>query len=227
MIEHRPASTHGLTEFSGLHSAHHFCFGRYQAADRINWGSLRSLNHVSIDPKGEREPHFLGNMEVVLVMEAGRLVVHVNGLDIPIESDDILSVSTGMGTDYGVSNRSAQAAQYTEIWLALTDPSAARSSRKGKLDRDHDAILASAKRCDSALISTQAPAKLSLLVLEGGEARTIALRADGHAYFYVCEGELTIGGYGCVSGDAVAVKKERAINLQARHLSRCLLIETP
>jgi redox-sensitive bicupin YhaK (pirin superfamily) len=76
-------------------------------------------------------------------------------------------------------------------------------------------------------MSSQAPAKLSLLVLGGGEARTIALRADGHAYFYVGEGDLTIGSYSCVSGDAVAVEKERAISLHARHPSRCLLIETP
>jgi redox-sensitive bicupin YhaK (pirin superfamily) len=227
MIDHRPASTHGLTEFSGLHSVHHFCFGRYQAADRINWGSLRSLNHVSIDPKGACDPHFLGNMEVILLMEAGRLVVHVDDLEIPIETDDILSISTGAGTDYGVSNRSVDAAQYTEIWLALTDPLAARSIRRGRLDRDHDAIIASAQRSDSAHISTQTAAKLTLLVLEGGEDRTVALQANGYAYLYVAEGDLTISGFSCVGGDAVAVDKEAAIRIQARHPSRCLLIETP
>lgn len=73
MIELRTAASFGKSNFHGVSSVHHFCFGPYQCAARVDWGRLRMLNRHDIAPNGRRAANFLAGMDVLLIVERGAI----------------------------------------------------------------------------------------------------------------------------------------------------------
>lgn len=104
MIERSPACGMGTTHVCGASAVHHFSFGRYQSQERLEWGLLRVLNRIHLEPGGKRELYPLGGMEVVIFVEAGAIALHYGDHRVILHHGEVGAIALGLGGDYGFSN---------------------------------------------------------------------------------------------------------------------------
>ncbi len=65
MIELRSFESLGKANFGWLNANHHFSFGHYRDAGRMNWGRLRVWNDDEIAPGTGFDPHPHRDMEII------------------------------------------------------------------------------------------------------------------------------------------------------------------
>ncbi len=221
MIELRPASSLGRTEFHGTHMVHHFCFGPYQSANRLNWGQLRMLNHISLSGKGARDPYFLGNMDVLLLVESGEIMVQCDTSRIDLYAGDFGRFAMNYGGDFGVAHRGSLPASLIEIWFATGHWDGLPQASRGRWV--HPAKHAPQAHEEESLLQFRDGAGVRLVDLEQGASLTHDL-ATSHGYLCLLAGELQLGDALLQPNDAVAIREERQLSLLANARSRYLLI---
>jgi len=71
MIELRSFESLGKANFGWLNANHHFSFGHYRDAGRMNWGRLRVWNDDEIAPGKGFDPHPHRDMEIITYVRCG------------------------------------------------------------------------------------------------------------------------------------------------------------
>lgn len=224
MIDLRPAAGLGATRFNGVHTIHHFCFGAYQAANRLDWGMLRTFNRVELEPKGARAPNFLGGMEVLLMAESGEAIVQCGESRLKLAPGKLALLTMNAGGDYGIVNRSSRPARLVEIWFATgcwEGQPRAITARWG----DDRTTIASHRADENPALHLRSPARIRLLGGGDPARNACALRTGGHAYASVLDGDLRLGGRLLGKNDAAALLGERGLGIEAGPASRGLVIE--
>ena len=219
MLERRRAEDLGATTFDGAASLHHFCYGRYQSAERLNWGNLRVLNQIRLEPGAARSPNFLGDMDVVILAESGAIAVQCDGRTVRLGPGGLAFLAMGVGGDYGIANVGASDAALVEIWFS--------PSGGGADGQRYPATIASASsRAELDTWQSQCGARVEVLSLTDGEQRDWGRQA-AYGYAVVLEGAAWIGGLACATGDAVALHREDRVAIVADGRCDLLVIESP
>jgi quercetin 2,3-dioxygenase len=224
MIEKRPAKEMGSSLFEGASAIHHFCFGRYQSPDRLNWGPLRVLNRLRLDPGSARDANYLGGMEVIVLVESGEVAVQCGEQNVRLHAGDIAGLMMGVGADFGFANPANKPAEIVEIWLTLDASKGWPKLVSGHVPSD-TAVLASRRAADFSVLSLSSPAAVSLLHLKAGESAELELRGD-YAYAWLVEGRAEMGSLPCGGGDAVALRGEAQFTIAAASACKCLVVQS-
>lgn len=223
MIERRPVGGMGKTHVCGASAVHHFSFGRYQSHERLEWGLLRVLNRVQLEPGGKRELYPLGGMEVVIFVETGAVALHYGDRRSVLHHGEVGAVAMGLGGDYGFSNAGGSDTRIIEIWLEQDSRSPPRFVHS-KVPHDR-VIFASPRDRDTPVVPLRSQVRLSLLHFKPNQAVSIDLDG-GPSYGCVTEGSALIGGISCESGDGIAILNEPVLEVIAAPQCKLLLIET-
>lgn len=217
MLERRAAEDLGTTTFAGAASRHHFCYGLYQSAERLNWGNLRVLNQIRLERGAARSPNFLGDMDVVILAQTGAVAVQCDGRTVRLGPGGVAFLSMGAGGDYGIANVGGSEAALIEIWFSLPDVGGQRYPAT---------IATAADRADLDAWRSQGGAGVRLLSLVEGEQRD--WRPEGECgYVAVLDGSARIAGLSCGVGDAVALHGEDRVAIDADGRCDLLIIDTP
>lgn len=225
MIERRAADNHGRTEFDGASAVHHFCFGRYQAVDRVGWGRLRVMNCMVLAADGKRQAHPLGGMEVVIIVESGEITLTIGDRDMVLRGGEVAAVTMGLGSDYGFHNSGGHPASVIEIWLV--DDSLGLPKIASQRWPAGPSVLASALAEDAPLFELTGSARISRIEPDPTACDPIPLRGCGPAYALALAGSATVAGIACEAGDGLAIAPGiTALPVSAASPSSLLLIET-
>lgn len=226
MLEKRSSVEMGTSSFKGAHSIHHFCYGRYQSADRLNWGNLRVLNRVRLEPGAARTPNFLGGMEVIILAEAGEIEIQCGDRKSRLANDGGSVLKMGIGAEYGISNVRSAAAAFIEIWFNMREGALVSSNAEVRDLRRRASISTFQSRSDLMASTPQSLARTSILALADSEI--FNWRVNGpEAYITVLTGVALIGGIWCKTGDAIAIRDETEIAILANGPSQMLAMDMP
>lgn len=224
MLEKRRAEDMGTTSFRGADSVHHFCYGRYQSSERMNWSNLRLLNRVWLDPHATRSPNFLGNMNVVILAEAGEIEIQCGAKKVRVAAGECALLMMGMGADYGIANVRGTRSEFLEIWFNISQPCDISTGEERVVPQGNASIRAPLSRAELHTLSGECCAQISRIALTEGECLDYQIGCE-YAYITVIAGEPVIGGIQCVTGDAMALQEETHVVLTAREACEILFIE--
>ncbi|WP_281822943.1 hypothetical protein [Sphingobium sp. BS19] len=216
----------GTTIFNGVRSIHHFCYGRYQSAERLNWGNLRVLNHVRLEPGAARSPNFLGSMEVIILAEAGEIEIQCGDRKLRLANGGCAILTMGLGGDYGIANVQNTEAAYTEIWVNVSEAGALFSGTGNDNLRHAASISTSRSRVKFLALTPLSRAQASILTLADSELVDWRLEYP-LAYVTVLDGQARIEGIWCETGDAIALNDESQIAIVAEGPCEILTIQLP
>lgn len=223
MIEKRDVRGMGRTIHTGASAVHHFCFGRYQAPDRLSWGRLRVLNRIDLEPGGRRDVYPLGGMHVVLLVEAGELQAQFGDRKQTIRRGEVAVITMGLGGDYGFSSSGGERTVFTELWFEGVSRRRPRLAHR-KVSAEQP-VIASCFLEDRPIVSLTSPGRVSLWNLE--EGASLALHPQrGHAYVFLVSGDATMAGIICTAGDALASRGETELSIVASTASCILSVES-
>lgn len=226
MIEKRPTESLGTTRFNGANTLHHFCFGPYQSAERLGWGSLRMLNRVQLEATGKRDPNFLGQMEILLIGLSGKVIVQCGERRRHLKEGGIAHIDLRAGCDYGIANSGEGPSELIELWLTTDCWQGRPKTRLSRLTH-RQSIVASHRRQDMAASQLPSVATIALLDTARATVDRHLIVTEGHAYVCTLGGETRVGEVRCGPDQAVAIEGEKGLSVQMTGPGKCLVIECP
>lgn len=231
VIDYRPVDLMGTTKRDDLFARHHFSFAGYARSDRMNWGSLRILNHNFLSPKANAVTEPLDHFDIVQWILQGR-VGHIGTLGPSsfARAGQIQLISSGDGLLHATINPDNRTAEFLELWLPAADghgPSFRAIGRfPGKQESGQWVLIASGNLEDQALL-LRAPSRIWGARIEAGTQLDANL--DPHSPYYMVSGSgrCVIGeDYGLGPGDSLALQGERQATIRAIDTTEILLVET-
>ena len=118
MIELRSFESLGKANFGWLNANHHFSFGHYRDAGRMNWGRLRVWNDDEIAPGKGFDPHPHRDMEIITYVRQGA-ITHKDsmGNEGRTEAGDVQVMSAGTGVVHSEFNLEPGVTTLFQIWI--------------------------------------------------------------------------------------------------------------
>jgi redox-sensitive bicupin YhaK (pirin superfamily) len=229
MITLRKANERGRAEHGWLDTYHTFSFADYHDPKWTGYRSLRVINDDLVMPRMGfgRHPH--RDMEIITYILSGQLAHEDSmGNGRVITPGEFQYMSAGTGVLHSEQNPSeTEAVHLLQIWIEPdtkgVTPRYAEKSMKDAASGALHLITSKTGRDDS--IAIHQDADLWLGKLGARQSVTHTLAPGRHAWLHVAEGEVTLNGQTLTGGDAVAVSRERALELRAAKASQFLLFD--
>lgn len=221
MMEPRRAASLGTSSFDGVSSIHHFCFGPYQSATRLDWGRLRMLNRLDIAPHGRREANFLAGMDVLLIVEGGAIEAELGGRRCRIGQGTAALLTTENGTNYGFKANGAPA-QVIEIWLRRQ-----AADRMPSLSRYRSPLVSSAELqawpdSDWMAFGTS---RIRAVRTDATDSEPLSVQVDQCAYVTVLEGQVWIDEFDLSRDDSIAIEESQRIRIMSQSAGAVLILD--
>ena len=218
MIEIRPASERGRTEWGWLDSRHTFSFGDYHDPAHMGFGNLRVINEDWIAPGTGFGTHGHRDMEIVSYVLSGELAHRDNmGNGTAILPCDVQRMSAGRGVLHSEYNHAPDATtHFLQIWILPNVQGIAPGYEQKHFDdadkRGRLRLVASPDGRDGS-VTLHADASIHAGLFDGAERATLALDAQRLAYVHVVRGAVSVNGTPLVAGDAAQLKAETQLTL--------------
>ncbi len=230
MIELRPFSTIGAANHGWLDAHHHFSFGDYRDAARVNWGQLRVWNDDRIAPQTGFPPHPHRDMEIVTYVLKGA-ISHEDSLGNAgrTMAGDVQVISAGTGIRHSEYNREEEETQLFQIWIMPDeqggDPNWGTRPFP-KEDRDgHFVTLASGFVEDADSLPIRARARVLGATVKTGDRVTYETTADRHLYLVPATGKVRVGDVEAHARDGVAITGLQQLVVTALEDSEIVLVD--
>ena len=215
--------------FGWLNANHHFSFGHYRDAGRMNWGRLRVWNDDEIAPGKGFDPHPHRDMEILTYIVSGRLAHKDSiGNGREIAAGQLQAMSAGTGITHSEFNPSrTDPVHLLQIWLlpdrrGHTPRYAEWSPRAG--ENPALTLLASPDGRDGSAAIHQ-DARLYLVKLDGPATVTHPLARSRATWLQLLRGKLAVNGQPLTAGDGVAVEGEARLTLDEATGAEALLFD--
>lgn len=213
-IEVRPFASLGAANHGWLDARHHFSFGGYHDADRMNWGAIRVWNDDVIQPQSGFPPHPHADMEIITYVRTGA-ITHKDSLgnEGRTGAGDVQVMSAGSGIRHAEYNLENEPTTLFQIWIVPKrtggSPSwGAKPFPKG--DRSGGwQILASGFQEDAGALPIRTDARVLGATLRAGESLTYEVGTGRHAYLVPATGLIEIDGERAEARDGVAINDGR------------------
>lgn len=221
----------GKSDHDWLHSRFHFSFADYCNPDNIRFGSLRVVNDDTFDPRGGFPTHPHENMEIISYVVDGKLT-HKDSLGNghTLGRGDVQYMSAGTGITHSEFNNTDDPLRFLQIWI-LPDRAGYTPNygdhRYPWEDRAGTWLLIASGKEGSSPVLIHQDMDLSVATLEAGEELSYSLGPDRQAYFIQIEGEGSVNGSALSQGDAVELRAETSVTIQAKTFSHVILFDMP
>lgn len=226
-----PANSRGQTDDGWLKSFHSFSFASYYNPDRMNFGALRVLNDDRIAPGTGFGKHPHENMEIISIPLAGKLKHEDSmGNKGTIEPGEVQVMSAGTGIVHSEINASqTEDCAFLQIWIITNQKNVEPRYDQKTIDIDQAQNRWSeivAPKGNSQHLWIHQNAWIHLSSFDKGQAPTYNIKKSGYGvYFFLLEGELTIGNEQLHKRDALGVWNTDLVDLTIQESSRLLAIE--
>lgn len=227
MLEFRPAAERGTANHGWLHSHHSFSFGSYYDPARMGVSDLRVLNDDTVAPGGGFPTHGHADMEILSYVLEGELA-HTDSMGNThrVRPGEIQLMRTGSGVRHSEMNASNNnPVHFLQIWIQPAHRSTEPGYAQQALDADalHQGFQEIAGPDHAVPIDQDA--RLLAAWPRAGMAHRLALDAERQYYLHVASGDVRAGERSMVSGDALVMHGETALEVEAAADSQVLLFD--
>ncbi len=229
MIDVRPFASLGVADHGWLNARHHFSFADYHDPKRMGWGAIRVWNDDWIAAKSGFPPHPHRDMEIITYVRTGA-ITHEDSMGNRgcTGAGDVQVMSAGTGVRHAEFNAEDAATTLFQIWVETDKPGAAPSwgmKPFPKADRSGKFVtLASDDPSDEAL-HINADARVLGATVPAGEAVTLDLDPQRHAYLVASTGRIAVNGVEAGPRDGVAITGEARVEISAAEDAEVVLVD--
>ncbi|MBR0679378.1 pirin family protein [Roseomonas eburnea] len=232
MIDIRPFDSLGKAKFGWLNANHHFSFGHYMDASRMNWGRLRVWNDDEIAPGTGFDPHPHRDMEIITYVRQGA-ITHKDsmGNEGRTAAGDVQVMSAGNGVVHAEYNREAETTTLFQIWIMPdrrgVKPSwGAKQFPKEKREASFE-VLASGRPQDegNGALPINVDGAVMAATLRKGQTLVQPLAEGRAAYIVPARGAVTVNGIAAAARDGIAIRDERDIAITAIEDAELVMVE--
>jgi len=218
-----------FADHAWLKSRFHFSFAEYRNLDNINFGVLRVLNDDIIQGNTGFDKHPHKDMEIISYIVDGELTHEDSmGNKETLKAGELQYMSAGKGIVHSERNESIQEMRLLQIWIVppkMSLPSL-YGSHKFKEDEKHNKLLnIVSSQTGNAKIKIYQDVNIFVSKLDENKSIKINLEKNRQIYFVQIEGSSDINGIKLNHGDAMEIKDESIININALTSSHFLFIE--
>ncbi len=230
MIQVRPATERGRTDWGWLDSRHTFSFGDYWDPKQLGFRSLRVINDDRVRPGAGFGTHGHQDMEILsYVLEGALEHKDSSGGGGVIRPGEIQFMRAGRGVRHSEYNHSKQEpVHFLQIWIVPDTPGLPPAYGQLTFDRDSTrrsfVRLASRDGSDGSL-QVQQDVELWVGVVPAGERRELSLRPGRHAWVHVARGAISVNGTALQEGDGAAVSGEPKLSLVGEKEAEVLVFD--
>jgi len=230
MLTVRKSSERGHANYGWLDSFHTFSFAGYRNPDWMSFGPLRVINEDRIAPGAGFPTHRHQDMEIVTWVLAGALE-HKDSLGNGgvIRPGEVQRMRAGHGIAHSEYNASAtEPVHLLQIWI---EPDAyglepgyeqiafAPASLQGRLR-----LIASNDGREGSVTIHQ-DAAIHAGRLAAGDRVSLELALGRRAWLHIATGRIKVQGYPLGTGDAVAIRFESGIDIEALEASELVVFD--
>ena len=222
MLTIRKSNERGHADHGWLDSHHTFSFANYYDPAHMGYRSLRVVNEDRVAEGRGFGAHPHRDMEILTYVLSGKLahkdsMGHIEVLG----PNEIQRMSAGSGVVHSEFNGSdTEPTHFFQIWIEPktrgTEPSYEQLKFEAEEKQNRFKLLASPTPAPGAATLNQ-DAKVSVAELEPGHKLQYELGDSRHAWLHVIRGEVSVNGKSLSTGDAVAVEKERKLDIAAEN----------
>jgi len=232
MLTVRKSSERGHANHGWLDSFHTFSFAGYRDPEWMGFGPLRVINEDRIAPGAGFPTHRHQDMEIVTWVLAGALE-HKDSLGNGgvIRPGEVQRMRAGHGIAHSEYNASAtEPVHLLQIWI---EPDAyglepgyeqiafSSESLQGRLR-----LIASSDGREGSVTIHQ-DAAIHAGRLAAGERVSLALAPERRTWLQVAGGRIKLKGFPLEAGDAVAIRFESGIEIEALEASELVVFDLP
>lgn len=227
-----PSHSRGHANHGWLNARHSFSFAGYYNPERMNFGTLRVMNHDIVAPAMGFGTHPHDNMEIITIPLRGALQ-HKDSMGNTsiIHAGEIQVMSAGTGVQHSEFNPQAHApTELLQIWVFPEKRNVEPRYQQMAYDKDKPGLqtLLTAEPSENTVWIHQ-QARFSLGNLEKETSVTYALlREQNGVYVFVLDGSCTIAGQLLEQYDGLGVDNASEFSIEAGNAGcRVLLLDVP
>jgi quercetin 2,3-dioxygenase len=230
MITVRHARERGTTHTPWLDSHHTFSFNQYHDPRYTGFRDLLVMNEDYVAPGQGFGTHGHRDMEIISYVVEGQLAhTDSTGVSSTIRPGDVQRMSAGTGVRHSEFNPSdTEPTHFVQIWIVPEQeglPPSYEQRAFPEADRRGTLRLVAARDGQDGAVTVHQDVRLSLGLLQAGEALTHLLENDRHAWVQVIRGAVTLNDTPLSAGDGAAVSQETALQIRATDAAELLLFE--
>ena len=234
MIKIARADEHYRNKIDWLDTSHHFSFGEYFDAGKMNFGPLRVFNDDIISPGKGFDFHQHADMEIVTYVIDGTLE-HKDSLGNigTVEVGEVQRMSAGTGIMHSEYNHSkTDFLRLLQVWVFPAKKNLTPSWEQKKFSKKESAnklLLVVAPDDTMTEKSLHMHQDVYFFVSSLSEGAKIERKLDlsRKAYLFVIDGKIELNGNIMKTRDAARIENERNLSIEARTQSELLLIDLP
>jgi len=206
MIDVRPASERGRTNWGWLDSRHTFSFGAYCDAAHMGFRALRVINDDRVLPGAGFGTHGHRDMEILsFVLEGALEHKDSSGGGGVIRPGEIQLMRAGRGIRHSEFNHSKDhPLHFLQIWIEPDRSGLPAAYAQKTFDRDRAArelVLLGSRDGREDSLQIQQDVDLWLASIGAGEGREFTVREGRHAWVHVARGSVALGDVELHEGD--------------------------
>jgi len=228
----RKSSERGQAEHGWLKSFHTFSFGDYYAPQHMGVGPLRVINEDEVQPGRGFATHGHRDMEIISYVLEGELEHRDSiGNGSVIRPGDVQRMSAGSGIRHSEFNPSQQApVPFLQIWIEPSERGIAPSYEEKHFVADEKRgrlrLVASPDGANGSVLIHQ-DAALYAGLFDGDENTDVTITPGRQLYVHLARGSVNVDGVRLETGDAVTLRGERAIRIDAGDAAEVLVFDLP
>lgn len=232
MITVYPVETLGRGDLGWLNTKHHFSFGDYRNARRVNFGKLRVINDDRIKAGSGFGMHPHNDMEIITFVRSGA-ITHKDsrGNEGRTEAGNVQVMSAGSGIFHSEYNMESEDTTLFQIWIfpkeTGIEPRWGSAEFTGRKADKELPLLVSGRKEDEGkgALYIHQNASIHGGTLDAGQVITQPIRDQ--AYMLISDGEVEILGELLRKGDGLEITDQDSVTLKAMVPSEIILIDVP
>jgi quercetin 2,3-dioxygenase len=230
VIKHRPFSELGKADHGWLKANHHFSFASYHDRNRMNWGSIRVWNDDEISAQSGFPEHAHDNMEIITYVREGAITHRDSMGNVGrTKAGDVQVMSAGTGVTHSEYNREDTVCRLFQIWVLPRERDIAPRWDQRQFpnaDRSGQFTVLASGYGEPGALSINADATVLEATVNAGETLSYELQTGHSAYLVASKGRVSVNGIEAQTRDAVAIKGNGLISIEALDAAELVMVDS-
>lgn len=227
MLQLRKANERGNGSFDWLESYHTFSFANYYDPKHIHFSHLRVINEDFIAPNYGFGKHPHDNMEILTYVLSGR-VAHEDsmGNKTEVKAGEFQIMSAGTGIFHSEVNPSSEETLHLyQIWIIPNQKDVTPRYSQDKFAPKEGATLILSPNAEDGSFKIYQDMKLWRYQYPTTKTEQVTLNRNRSYWLQVVRGNLTVNGVELTTSDALGIRQEDLLEINAQDDVEFLLFD--
>ncbi|AHG74171.1 quercetin 2,3-dioxygenase yhhW [Mannheimia sp. USDA-ARS-USMARC-1261] len=227
MLQLRKAHERGNGSFDWLESYHTFSFANYYDPKHIHFSHLRVINEDFIAPNYGFGKHPHDNMEILTYVLSGR-VAHEDsmGNKTEVKAGEFQIMSAGTGIFHSEVNPSSEETLHLyQIWIIPNQKNVTPRYSQDKFAPKEGATLILSSNAEDGSFKIYQDMKLWRYQYPTTKTEQVTLNRNRSYWLQVVRGNLTVNGVELTTSDALGIRQENLLEINAQDDVEFLLFD--